>query len=157
MAGFRIEPIDPSLAAAVRETLRDPIYGLPVRAEPATGYGPCRLCLKTFEAGEARILFLYNPFSTEQDAEFAGPVFVHADACAPYADVETFPESIAHLPIELRGYDAQLRRVAHEAPAPDERSAALRRMFEQPAVAFVHARNVEARCFVLRARRADQP
>ena len=36
MSSFRIRPIDASLAAQVRSTLRDPIYGLPVHVQPAT-------------------------------------------------------------------------------------------------------------------------
>ena len=48
---FRIAGIPSDLAAEVRQTLRSPQYGHPAHRETATGYGPCRLCLRTFEVG----------------------------------------------------------------------------------------------------------
>jgi len=154
---FLIRPIDPSIANAARRTLRDPIYGSPLRVEPAAGYGPCRLCLRTFAPGEPRILFLYNPFSAHQDAEFAGPVFVHADGCKPYAEPTKFPDAVAALPIELRAYDDQQRRVGTIVPDPGECESAVGRLFARPEVHVVHIRNTEARCFIARIDRANQP
>ena len=154
MSLFRIRPIDESLAQRVRGTLQDPIYGLPVRVEPATGYGPCRLCLRTFEPGEPRILFLYNAFSLEQEADVAGPVFIHADRCEPYGEPSIFPEDVASLPIVLRAYDRHRRCVAEVVPAPGAAAAILESMFESASVDVVHVRNVEAKCFIARVERA---
>ena len=152
MPKFRIRPIQESIAARVRETLRDPIYGLPVRIEPATGYGPCRLCLRTFSPEERRILFLYNPFSAQQDADFAGPIFIHADACRAF-DEPAFPDEIARLPILLRSYDGDGRRLAEIDPKADaapgaDLSAMLELLLEPENAAFVHVRNAEAKCFI---------
>jgi hypothetical protein len=161
MSQFRVNPIDESLARRVRETMRDPIYGLPVRTEPATGYGPCRLCLKTFEAGEPRILFLYNAFSAGQEADLAGPVFIHAGGCERYGEPSIFPEQIAALPIVLRAYDTHRRCIFEIAPKTGAVDASLEALFESARVAFVHVRNLEAKCFIARVDRAhvlaDQP
>ena len=154
MSQFRVRPIDESLARRVRETMRDPVYGLPVRVEPATGYGPCRLCLRTFEPGELRILFLYNPFSTLQEADVAGPVFIHAADCAPYAEATIFPEEVEPLPIVLRAYDGDRRCVFETAPARGAVAPALESLLDCQAVAFVHVRNAEAKCFITRVDRA---
>ena len=153
MSQFRMKPIDESLARQVRETMRDPIYGLPVRAEPATGYGPCRVCLRTFETGEPRVLFLYNAFSDGQEADLAGPVFIHADQCARYDEPSMFPEQIAALPIVLRAYDSHRRCIFEITPKPGAVDASLEALFESESVAFVHVRNSEAKCFIARVDR----
>lgn len=157
MSQFRIKPLDESLARHVRETMRDPIYGLPVRVEPATGYGPCRLCLCTFETGEPRILFLYNAFSAGQEADLAGPVFIHARQCGQYGAPSLFPEQIAVLPIVLRAYDSHRRCVFEITPKPGAVAASLEALFESESVAFVHVRNAEAKCFIARVERAQAP
>jgi hypothetical protein len=161
MSEFRVHPIDESLARRVRESRKDPIYGLPIRVEPATGYGPCRLCLRTFEPGEQRILFLYNAFSAEQEADLAGPVFIHAGPCAPYDEPSMFPEDVANLPIVLRGYDRHRRCIAEIIPAAGAAAAILESMFGCASVEVVHIRNTEAKCFIARVERnrktSDQP
>jgi uncharacterized protein DUF1203 len=150
MTEYRVEPIDTALAQGVRETLKDPIYGLPVHVEPATGYGPCRVCLRTFAPDEPRILFLYNPFSPHQDADFAGPIFIHAETCAPYPDPAVFPGQVAGLPIVLKGYDADQRCVAQSVPASGGVASALRALLERSEVEYVHVRNNEAKCYIAR-------
>ncbi len=79
MTAYKVMPISEEIIDHVRRTLTDPIYNHPVRVEVAGpgGYGPCRACLNTFEVGERRILFLYNPFSLTQESDFAGPIFIH--------------------------------------------------------------------------------
>ena len=61
---FTIVPLDPAVAAEVRETLRTPGWGYPAVVETGGGYGPCRTCLRTFDRGdERRILFTFDPFA----------------------------------------------------------------------------------------------
>src|ERR1700757_3827213 len=60
---FRVAAIPSKVADLVRSTMRSPGYGHPAHAEVATGYGPCRHCLRDFEVGkDRRILFTYDPF-----------------------------------------------------------------------------------------------
>src|SRR5579871_729238 len=86
MVGFRVLPIDPTLSQAVRNTLKSPQYGHPAHVELATGYGPCRACLKQFQTGkEDRILFTYNPFAGLDAYPSPGPILFmpnHARAIA---------------------------------------------------------------------------
>jgi hypothetical protein len=42
------------VAELVRETKRAPGYGHPAHLELASGYGPCRHCLRTFQIGQER-------------------------------------------------------------------------------------------------------
>jgi hypothetical protein len=106
MVGFRVLPIDPALAETVRNTLKSPQYGHPAHVELATGYGPCRACLKQFQTGkENRILFTYNPFAGLDAYPSPGPVFIHAESCESYGDPEKFPEQLLRsLPLTLEAY-----------------------------------------------------
>jgi hypothetical protein len=59
MLRYRVSGISEQLAQTVRSTLQSPQYGHPAHVEVASGYGPCRQCLKTFNQGqEERILHL---------------------------------------------------------------------------------------------------
>ncbi|HMA35664.1 MAG TPA: DUF1203 domain-containing protein [Chloroflexia bacterium] len=156
MTHYAISPIDDAISRQVRTTLTDPIYGLevPVSVAGPGNYGPCRSCLHTFTIGERRILFLYNPFSPEQHADFAGPVFIHDGDCESYSQRAVFPPAIRSLPIVLKGYGADNRFIAEETPPGPDVETAIDTLFHRPDVAFIHVRNREAKCFILRIARA---
>src|SRR5438128_5925075 len=99
MGAFRFFGIPEAVAREVRESLRAPGYGHPAHREQAHGYGPCRLCLRTFRVGaDERILFTYNPFQDAGSLPAPGPVFIHAEPCARYDALELPPDFRA-LPI----------------------------------------------------------
>ena len=115
--GFRVAGIPGSLAAEVRRTLRSPQYGHPAHRETATGYGPCRLCLRTFVEGvEERILFTYQPFSDPGSVPAPGPVFIHAGPCDRY-EAPVFPPDLRRLPLLLEAYEAGGELVGREGGA----------------------------------------
>ena len=88
---FVFYPSTLNLLKQVRSTLKSPQYGHPAHVELATGYGPCRACLKQFRTGEEdRILFTYNPFEDLDEYPSPGPVFIHADSCPSYDDPQAF-------------------------------------------------------------------
>lgn len=160
MAQYTVHPIDETIAHQVRGTLTDPIYGYGVQINetPPNGYGPCRSCLNTFTPGERRLLFLYNPFSpTQQEADFAGPIYIHEQACAAYAAGGVFPRPIAGLPLTFKGYDARGHLVAEARPDSHEIEAAIDALFARPEVAIIHVRNTEAKCFIMRIERGGMP
>ncbi|HEY4385144.1 MAG TPA: DUF1203 domain-containing protein [Ktedonobacteraceae bacterium] len=155
MIDFRIVPIPETITDHVHTTLTDPIYQFPVQITIANvgDYGPCQICLNTFSIGERRILFLYNPFSVQQEPEFAGPVFIHAERCRPYASRRIFPESIRTLPISLRGYDAHNHFVAEEQPRSLNVETAIETLLRRAEIVFLHVRNIEEKCFILHIER----
>ena len=106
MRSYRIQGIDDSIATAVRESMKSPQYGHPVHTEIATGYGPCRLCLQTFEVGaDERLLFTYQPFTDPAALPAPGPVFIHRAPCERY-DGPDLPAALRSLPLVLEGYGA---------------------------------------------------
>jgi len=120
MSFYRVVPISEDLAREVRSTLKAPRYGHPAHVEKATGYGPCRACLRKFREGEEdRILFTYDAFTGVDGYPSPGPVFIHRADCAAYAD-EGFPPELRDLPLTLEAYGADRWIVARERVADGE-------------------------------------
>ena len=145
---YRIKPIDRRLADKVRETMRSPQYGHPAFREVATGYGPCRQCLRTFDAGnEDRILFTYNALEGILDVPLPGPVFIHADKCEGYSDM-AFPPDLIDLPLLFECYaaDGSIIRTA-----PVDRKCAesqIATLLNETRAKFINIRNAEAGCHI---------
>ena len=157
MIRFRTVAIPSPLAEAARANGRSPQYGHPAHRELATGTGPCRLCLTTFRVGEEeRLLFTYDPFAELDRYPAPGPVFVHADGCARYEDAEGFPESLRRLPLTLEAYASGRWLVARERVADGDVEGAVGRLFEHPAVRYLHLRNTEAGCYIARIERVPE-
>ncbi len=149
----RIAGIPSDLAATVRQTLRSPQYGHPAHRETATGSGPCRLCLRTFEVGaEERLLFTYQPFSDPAAVPAPGPVFIHTTPCERY-EGSTLPPDFRSLPLFLEAYGSggELLRRGRVGEQPPE--AVLERLFAGAHAEYVHIRNAEAGCFMARVDR----
>jgi len=153
MPTFRVIPIPADVATEVRGTLRAPGYGHPAHVEVASGYGPCRSCLRTFREGaEERVLFTWDAFSGVDAYPSPGPVFIHRDACDPWSG-EGVPPELRPLPLMLEGYGAGRRLVAREPVADGRVEAAAERLLADAAIAYVHIRNAEAGCYIARIER----
>jgi hypothetical protein len=149
MNTFRVLPIPAALAQEVRATGRSPQYGHPTHTEIATGRGPCRSCLRTFRVGEeSRILVTFNPFEGLDSYPSPGPIFLHAEACVPFSGTSRFPEELRSLRLTLEGYGADRWVLARERPSADDVETSIRRLFENPAVRYIHVRSTEAGCYI---------
>jgi hypothetical protein len=152
MTTFRFVGITGELAAEVRNTMKAPKYGHPAHREVARGYGPCRVCLRTFEVGrDERILFTYQPFVEAGSLPAPGPVFIHASSCSRY-DAHELPPDFRALPLVIEGYAAGGRLLAQERVNGSAPEDVLARVFEQP-VEYAHIRNGEVGCFMARVER----
>ncbi len=150
MAVFRYSGIPTALADEARATLRSPQYGHPAHREPARGYGPCRLCLRTFAVGEEdRLLFTYQPFAEPGSLPAPGPVFIHADGCERYDGLE-YPPDLRVLPTVVEGYTRGGKLVAQEWVNGEGPEVVVRRVLEETPADYAHLRNAEAGCFMAR-------
>ena len=155
MADFRVIPIAEDLALKVRESRRSPQYGHPAHTEMATGYGPCRQCLRTFRTGqEGRILFTYNPFDGLDPYPSPGPVFIHEESCGSYASAG-FPEELRTIPMVLEGYGEERWLVAQERIRDGAVEPAIETLLARPEVKYLHVRNLEAGCFIATVERVN--
>jgi hypothetical protein len=150
MWSYQVQGIPDSIAAAARRTMKSPQYGHPAHAELAAGYGPCRLCLQTFEVGaDERLLFTYQPFTDPGALPAPGPVFIHRAPCPRY-DGPELPAALRPLPLALDGYGADGALLVQRRVGGSRFEAVLEQVFERADVEYVHLRNAEAGCFVAR-------
>lgn len=155
MIPFRVVGIPTEVSQEARTTRKSPQYGHPTHTEVATGYGPCRSCLTTFEVGkEERLLFTYDPFAGLDPYPSPGPIFIHAGEC-PAWDSESFPPALRGLPLIFEGYGDERWIVARERLVDGDAETAIERLLANPDVHYVHVRNYEAGCFVARVERAE--
>jgi hypothetical protein len=106
--------------------------------------------LQTFEVGRnERILFTYNPFDGLDPYPSPGPIFVHRDACTPFAE-SGFPDGLRPLPLTLEAY-ASARWVLDRARVQGSGiEAAIDRLLGNTDVQYLHIRNTEAGCYIAR-------
>jgi hypothetical protein len=146
---FAVRGLPEEVAAHVREHGRDPVWGHAAVTQPATGFGPCRLCLRTFREGEPRTLFTHDTYAGVSGFPQPGPVFVHAEGCEPY-DGDGFPPELGGLSLTFEAVAAGPRVVALERTQGRDAEGAIARLLALPDVDVVHVRNTEAGCFVAR-------
>ncbi len=151
---YKVVPINSELARTVRTRLISPQYGHPAFAEAATGYGPCRQCLKQFVSGkDERILFTYNAFENLSNLPLPGPVFIHKKECASF-DEKGFPPELIDLPLLFEGYGNESELVKREVVSNENIEYQIAAMLALKDVNYINIRNNEAGCFVARIERS---
>ncbi|HYZ16311.1 MAG TPA: DUF1203 domain-containing protein [Candidatus Acidoferrum sp.] len=150
MTTLRYLPIDDAVARRIRETMHDE-HGnrLHVRVSEDDS-NPCRSCLRVTKSGSRLILFAHRPFTTDGPYAEIGPVFIHAEECAPYAETERFPADFRPRRLTFRAYDGQGE--IDDATVADGADAetVLQRLFARDDVAEVHVRNPAWGCYDFR-------
>lgn len=155
MVPYRVVPIPDTIVDTARTSGRSPQYGHPTHVEIATGYGPCRSCLRPFRQGEEkRMLFTYDPFDGIDTYPSPGPIFVHEERCEAFAG-PGFPPELAPLPITLEGYGEDRWLIARERVEGDDVDAAIARVLGRSGVRYIHVRNTEAGCYMARIERLE--
>jgi hypothetical protein len=150
---YKVVPIRPDIARNVRAQMKSPQYGHPAFADTAVGYGPCRVCLKTFVKGaEERILFTYNAFENLSRLPLPSPVYIHKDECRAF-DEQGFPPELTDLPLLFEGYADESELVKREAVKKEEIESQIAGFFASKDVRYINIRNAEAGCFVARIER----
>jgi hypothetical protein len=150
---FTITPLSGEIANAARTQTHDAYGNLLVVRTEDTENAPCRVCLTRVAEGTGMILFSHSPFDRQNPYKEVGPIFVHAETCAPYATSHRLPPQIRQ-PVVLRGYtrDQEIHRAAVVvAGNADEQ---LQSLLADPEVAYVQARSITNGCYLYRIDRA---
>lgn len=154
MAAYRVLAIPEGTAGKVRATRKSPGYGHPVHAEIATGYGPCRLCLRDFEVGvERRLLFTLDPFHGIEPLPLPGPVFIHEIECDRHPEHGGFPEDLLSHDLTLTAYARGRLHRAEERATGAQVEPAIERLLSRADVDYLHVRDTRAGCYDLRIER----
>ena len=148
MLSYRVVAVGDRVADAVRKTLLSPGYGHPAHTEVATGYGPCRQCLRTFSIGkDRRILFTYDSFHGKEELPLPGPVFIHENDCERYPEDGGFPVDMLSHRLTLNAYACGRRLVAQSYVSNGLIEPELQRLLGQRDVAYIHVRDTDAGCY----------
>ena len=153
MQQFTIVPLSPQFAAEIRSTRQD-AFGHAVVEQTATGFGPCRVSLRPFNPGvDRRLLFSHSPFAVDNAFNQPGPVFIHAEEVDAYSDVHRFPPAIkadkTNFPLTLVGYNNHQQMVHTQLVGDRDVDELIVEIFNtSPQVAYLHARNAEACCYI---------
>lgn len=158
MNNFKIVPLSKIDVQHIRQNRKDD-FGHQVIEQTATGLGPCRVSLKPFEKGvDKRLLFTHSPFEIDNAYNQPGPVFINADDVEPYGDIYRFPPEIKankkSIPLTLIGYNDQQMISLSKMVGDGDVDQMITEIFnENPGVAYLHARNSQACCFICKIER----
>ena len=161
MNKFKIVPLTADYAKRIRETRKDD-FGHEVIEQVAKGRGPCRVSLKPFTVGEdKRLLLSHSPFEIDNAFNQPGPIFIHADEVEEYKDIYRFPPEIKadkeNFPLSLIGYSQSQKMVFTKLVGDADVDELIPEIFEaNPKVAYLHARNAEACCYICRIERVKE-
>lgn len=153
--GLTLHPIDPSDLEVIRRDHRDR-FGHRVEEFVSHGDDQLRCCLRLSQDGERLWVIAHAPLTVLRPWREVGPVFVHAEPCRGYEPGSGFLRYLGTRPRVLRSYTAdQAMYYARNCvtEAGDDLVQVLQGLFEDPAVAEVHLRNLEAQCFIARVTR----
>ena len=158
MNKFKIVPISTEYASLIRQRMIDD-FNHPVIEQVATGKGPCRVSLEPFEPGvDIRLLLTHSPFTIDNAFNQPGPVFINQQDVKPYSDIHRFPPAIKadkkSFPLSLIGYDVEQRMVYTKLVGDADVDELIEKIFDRHTeVAFLHARNAEAACYICKIER----
>ncbi|WP_295714070.1 DUF1203 domain-containing protein [Mucilaginibacter sp.] len=158
MNKFKIVPLSKACVQRIKATMTDD-FGNPVVEQLATGLGPCRISLKPFNNGvDKRLLFKHSPFEVENAYNQPGPVFINAADVEEYSDVFRFPPEIKankqSFPLSLIGYNHDQMMVFTRLVGDADVDELIGEIFDKnKEVAYLHARNAQACCFICKIER----
>jgi hypothetical protein len=158
MNPFKIIPISQEYASHIRKKRKDD-FGHKVLEQISTGFGPCRVSLKSFVPNrDTRLVLTHSPFEINNVYNQPGPVFIHKEEVEEYRDVHRFPPEIKadnmNFPLTLVGYSSDQRMNFTQRVGNDDVDELISWIFKNHSeVEFLHARNSEACCFICKIER----
>lgn len=150
MSAMRIVAVETTVADAVRKNGRDARFGFPAFTESAGEGLPCRHCLQWIGVGERATLFTVDPFAGLEELPLPGPVYVHAEGCARYAEDAGVPRHLMASPRTLNAYGKGRRLVAQEYVNGADAEGVIEKLMAREDVEYVHVRSTTAGCFTFR-------
>jgi len=155
MNAFRVIAIPSEVVTEVRTSNTSPRYGHPASKKIASGYGPCRHCLRTFNVGkESRTLFTYDPFTGIEEVPLPGPIFIHTESCERYPENAGYPSDLLSHAAVLSGYAKGQRLVTKVHVDKGGHEAAVDQLLESSDIDYIEVRDKIAGCYDFRIERA---
>ncbi|MBS1786716.1 MAG: DUF1203 domain-containing protein [Acidobacteria bacterium] len=150
---FQIRPLSPEVAEAARQTRVDR-FGNSLEVVRDGNPHQCRVCLTLSQPEEGVILLAHRPFESNQPYAETGPIFVHERTCQPYDDDSVYPADFPRSAVVLRGYSSDDRILDAQAVGQRIVEDVISEMFANPAIQYLHARNLGYGCFMFQIDRS---
>jgi Protein of unknown function (DUF1203) len=152
ITGLAVEPFQPFFGMAEEELARHHIVRM--TADAAVGY-PCRVLLEDARPGDTLLLLNHEYQPTDTPYRGRHAIFVNEAAKAPRTFIDEIPPVLSvRKAISLRAFDAGDMMIGADITAGAGVEAAVRKLLDNPKVAYLHAHNADRGCFAARIDRA---
>ena len=152
---FKVLPISRETVDRLKRTMNDGHGHTLTYTSPGRRMNPCRFCLADTDPGQRHLLAAYSPFPANRNpyAE-VGPIYVH-EHCEAYSDLHVFPPDIKKRKyLQVRGYNDQDELIAADITEGAVVEDLIETIFGNSEVAYVHVRQGQTGCYLLRVERA---
>lgn len=117
------------------------------------GY-PCRVSLVDAEVGETVILLPFTHHDVSSPFRASGPIYVRSGAATADPGADVIPAMFEHRLLSVREYDQSAMLVDAEIVKGVELESAIRHIFDDEDVNYLHIHNAGQGCFLCRVVRA---
>ncbi len=108
---------------------------------------PCRVSLEDAKAGERLILLNYTSHDVATPYRSTYAIYVREGAAQSRQFIDETPLVFEGRPLGLRAFDAKGMLRGAALALPGEADAKIRRLFDVPEIAYIHAHNAAHGCF----------
>ena len=115
---------------------------------------PCRVSLADAEVGETVLLLPFTHHDVSSPYRASGPIFIRIGARTANPAVDEIPTMFRHRLLSLRAYDAAAMMVGAEVVNGSDLEDAIRRLFANESVSYLHIHNAQPGCYNCRVVRA---
>ncbi|MGE5176579.1 MAG: DUF1203 domain-containing protein [Hyphomicrobiales bacterium] len=118
---------------------------------------PCRVSLEDAEPGEEVLLLRFAHLEAASPYAASGPIFVRRAATRRFVATNAIPDMLRRRLLSVRAYDASHFMLESDVVEGAVLDGAIRRLFENPDVDYLHVHNARPGCFDCRVERAGDP
>ena len=146
------KPLPTPLVRALQSGSPDANGQTPERGTSDGPGNPCRHCLQNIPRGAAMLTLSARPFPQLQPYAETGPIYLCAEACAPWTRGARPPVLATSETYLLRGYDANDRIVGGTGSviAQEQMEPHATDLLHDDRVAYIHVRSSSNNCYLAR-------
>lgn len=108
---------------------------------------PCRVSLADAEIGETVLLLPFTHHDVPSPYRASGPIFVRSGATTATPAAGEVPAMFRHRLLSIRGYDDAAMMLGAEVVDGTEIEDAIRRLFSNERVSYLHVHNARPGCY----------
>jgi hypothetical protein len=148
--GLDPAPFEPLFGLSDDELVERGVVRMTVTEKPSF---PCRVSLTDRDIGERVLLLNHVSHDVANPYRASHAIFVTEGAERAAEYVDELPPVFGPRVLSLRGFDEDGMMVEAVLAQPGEADAAIRKLFENPAVETIHAHNATRGCFAAKIER----